>query len=537
MPARQRDPAPRPPARHRAPSHDGGTLVEPTPIDLLRLVETNRAALPEITLGGLPLGEVAAAARARLVADATRYTAAYLGDLTPTFPAGAPLVVSGHQPELFHPGVWFKNFALDQIARRSGAAALHLLIDSDLCRGASIRVPAGPRDSPRWDTVAYDALGAATPHEERRVLDPTLFESFPARLAQSAATLGLEPLAAVMWPAALDAAGRHGVLGRAVSEARHMLETRWGSRTLELPLADVCDAPEFGRFVLELVSRADVFRTAYNTALADYRRAHRIRTAAQPVPDLHQRDGWVECALWVWSASAPVRRALWARRVGATIELSDGADWRASLSSDPTSAIDQLAALRCRGVKLRSRALTTTLYARLVLADLFLHGIGGAKYDEVTDLLAERFFGFAPPAHATLTATLRLPIATAAPPGGGIAEATAKLRAMRYHPERFAVAASPSVVELIAEKQRFVGQTPPRGAGAERRHAIDRVNRALAAGLAAERARLEGELGALARDANAAAVVASREVSFAYFPEADLRARLPALARRAGEAD
>ena len=45
------------------------------------------------------------------------------------------------------------------------------------------------------------------------------------------------------------------------------------------------------------------------------------------------------------------------------------------------------------GCKVRSRALTTTLFARLLLADLFLHGIGGGKYDELTDELMRRFFG------------------------------------------------------------------------------------------------------------------------------------------------
>ena len=42
------------------------------------------------------------------------------------------------------------------------------------------------------------------------------------------------------------------------------------------------------------------------------------------------------------------------------------------------------AGLQTRGIKLRSRALTTTMFVRLFLADAFLHGIGGAKYDEVT---------------------------------------------------------------------------------------------------------------------------------------------------------
>ena len=42
--------------------------------------------------------------------------------------------------------------------------------------------------------------------------------------------------------------------------------------------------------------------------------------------------------------------------------------------------------LRESGVKIRPRAILTTLYSRLFLSDLFIHGIGGAKYDAWTKL-------------------------------------------------------------------------------------------------------------------------------------------------------
>ena len=67
-------------------------------------------------------------------------------------------------------------------------------------------------------------------------------------------------------------------------------------------------------------------------------------------------------------------------------------------------------ALEARGIEIRPRALITTMYARLFLSDLFIHGIGGAKYDELTDAIIRRFFGIEPPAYMTVTGTVRLPI-------------------------------------------------------------------------------------------------------------------------------
>ena len=50
------------------------------------------------------------------------------------------------------------------------------------------------------------------------------------------------------------------------------------------------------------------------------------------------------------------------------------------------------------------------MYARLFLCDLFIHGIGGGKYDEVTDNIIRRYYGVEPPAYLVLSATLHLPL-------------------------------------------------------------------------------------------------------------------------------
>ena len=56
--------------------------------------------------------------------------------------------------------------------------------------------------------------------------------------------------------------------------------------------------------------------------------------------------------------------------------------------------IDAWRSLEAHGFKIRTRALTTTMFARLFLADLFIHGIGGGIYDELTDRIIERYYGF-----------------------------------------------------------------------------------------------------------------------------------------------
>ena len=89
---------------------------------------------------------------------------------------GAPFVLSGHQPELFHPGVWLKNFTLDRVARGNGAVAINLLVDSDTMKASSLRVPTGTVARPMVEAVLFDQPATAMPFEERRIIDRRLFE-------------------------------------------------------------------------------------------------------------------------------------------------------------------------------------------------------------------------------------------------------------------------------------------------------------------------------------------------------------------------
>src|SRR5262249_57616239 len=83
--------------------------------------------------------------------------------------------------------------------------------------------------------------------------------------------------------------------------------------------------------------------------------------------------------------------------------------WPEFAGEDPETVVAAWQDLEARGCKIRSRALTTTLFARLFLAEAFIHGIGGAKYDELTDELLARFYPLDPPCFFVVSATLLLP--------------------------------------------------------------------------------------------------------------------------------
>ena len=511
--------------RFRAPRQNGEALFDPPWDQLPKLIAANRQAIVtnQHAIADRAVSEVAAAARQEVLTAAHRFTSSFTN--VPELPAGAPerpIVVSGHQPELFHPGVWLKNFALDALARQSGGVGVHLLIDSDLCRGVAVRTPTGSVDSPHIEAVAYDQTAPEVAYEERGIRDADLLATFGARVAGTLGDLIERPLASRMTDNLLDAGRATGNLGLALSQARRKIEGEWGATTLELPFSSICNTDSFRWFVGCLLDDLPQLHKAYNAALADYRQSHKLRSAAQPLPDLTQHDDWRETPLWVWTDADPTRRPLFARRTAGALQLSDlaGRTWSCDSKHN---LIARLAELRSEGVKLRSRALATTLYARLFLGDLFLHGIGGAKYDQVTDEFARRLLGFAPPPHATLTATLRLPIDFPVVDPAEDVQLKRQLRELRYHPEKHAENASSQVTRLIAEKQSAVAQPRSSGSNRNRHERIERANAALQPLLAAKRREARQRLEASADRQRVAAVLGSREFSFCLFPEAYLR--------------
>jgi len=107
---------------------------------------------------------------------------------------------------------------------------------------------------------------------------------------------------------------------------------------------------------------------------------------------------------WIWDERSPQRRRLFVRGTGANWQVrSPAGDWLT-----PKDVWEW--GIESPEIRIRPKALITTMYARLVLSDLFIHGIGGAKYDEVTDAIIRRFFNIEPPGYVTATATVRLPL-------------------------------------------------------------------------------------------------------------------------------
>jgi hypothetical protein len=228
----------------------------------------------------------------------------------------------------------------------------------------------------------------------------------------------------------------------------------------------------------------------------------------------------------VWTADAPTRRPLYLRRDGAGFIATDRQTFERRLpcvcDDGGDRALAELATWEAEGLKLRSRALITTMFARLAVADLFIHGIGGAKYDEATDAICERFFGATPPAFAAISGTLHLPIARTAGAVDSAQSLRQRLRDLTFHPEQhvdFADAGvNGDVTELVASKRRWLDVAKTPANAAERHREIATANQALQPYVAGARESVQRQLAAASERTRANRVLNSREYASCLFP-------------------
>ena len=376
----------------KAPAEDGRVLLWPQPDALLGDAERNLRRLnaaDSVLVQGVPLAQLRRRLREWVGhADNDR-----------------PLVAMGHQTELCHAGVWAKNALIDAAAAKLGGRAYQFAVDTDDPKHLKLKWPGGSAPLTDDETPAEWSGLLAAPS--------------PAHLAELARVFGA---ASAAWdfrpllPEFLSSMRRLSLespsLPAALTNALHELDWSLGLRHGSLLFSPLCQSEPYLLFAWHVLSRAGEFAADYNAALGSYRREHKVRTPGRPMPDLKVSAGACEVPFWLDSPGRGTRtRASLVRRHDLwVLQAPGGAELPFDPAAEAVGAVGRLAAwLRANDLRLAPRALTLTAVLRLLLADQFVHGIGGGRYDQVTDRLIERHFGLEPPRFAVTTATLYFP--------------------------------------------------------------------------------------------------------------------------------
>lgn len=354
--------------------------LQPPMSEWASLLAANRAHREK--LGDSILGVSCRRMREQLLEAAYRYTrelvavAAERGVAIPAASppiAEAPLVMTGHQPVVFHSGLLFKEEALNAFARANGCTALSVTIDSDEGDAGRITWPAiengllavregslaQKREALYGDQILVggDAISSLT--------CDILNDMLGGGMAQLQAPL-LEAMKVYERLSGLPMMQANSIVRRALCGLSH----------LEVPLTELAVLPEARSFLERMASQPKELAALYNSVLDEYRAAHKIKNAANPFPNMTVEEGSVELPLW-------------------TVADEGRSAVRLQASSPHLP----------KGGVIVPRGSIVTLLLRGYCADLFIHGLGGAKYDQFVESFAARYLQVSLPPFAVASRT------------------------------------------------------------------------------------------------------------------------------------
>jgi hypothetical protein len=374
----------------KAPAEDGKVLIWPEPGELCRQTLDNQKTLSasDVRIQNVTLSELRRQSRQWLGHD-----------------DGQPLIADGHQTELYHPGVWVKSVLANETATRLSGSAVHFAVDTDAPKHLSLRWPGGSEaitDDARLNSAHWSGLLDSPTPRHLAELDEAL----------ARATFERTPMVGDVLASLRRLSLEQTKLSPALTNAMHEVDWKLGLRHHAMLASPVWESRTFLVFLHHLIARAGEFATAYNAALAEYRKRNKVRTPTRPMPDLAAFDDSAELPLWLdeLATGGRTRPSAFAADGGYVVTLQNGDEFHFDPAADGFEAADRLAAwLRKNQLRFSPRALVLTMFLRLCVADQFIHGIGGGRYDQVTDLIIANYFNIAPPAFGVTTATMYLP--------------------------------------------------------------------------------------------------------------------------------
>ena len=362
-----------------------------------------------------------------------------------------PIVQTGHEPILYHPGIWIKNHLVQHIVKKINGIGINMVVDNDAYNMGFAYIPDLSGKPPSVQKVhlvegmhrfAYEeiSLGSVDPIQNFGTNVLNLLKRDDSNVIGKKVIADMQLMFKVFINGIVECY-RRGCTNMAelLTAARMSLEKEFCITNLEIPVSLISDSEGFLQYFLHIVRAADRFAGIYNRKLGEYRIIHKIRSKANPLPDIKVIENTVELPFWIWKKGEQ-RERCFVIHDGESMKITNGSDVFVVLSRDKSveENIVMLKDVVKSGVKIRPRAITATMFSRLFFSEVFVHGIGGAKYDTITDEIIREFFRVEPPAFITISATFFLPFHIDNSADDSLRLLQHEIRDMVHNPENYA---------------------------------------------------------------------------------------------------
>lgn len=332
-----------------------------------------------------------------------------------------PLLLTGHQPVIFHPGLVYKYQLTESVAASRNCRAVALIIDSDEGDSGAFEVPELATLNSDQATLQHSPLpplhcrtnsfsSGSGLYMACRLAPRTRLSEITAAVEASLLSVGRPEAARSFSAAASEYLRLPEELPMVTANTLVRRAAGIGAQMAELPLTTVCGLPEVSVFFSELLTTAEDFHSTYNSVLDNWRQHQGIRNDANPFPNLRRTTHAMELPFWLLDIRRGTRSVAWLHGVhtGNPGGRSLGEEHRQITEMQRGFEAETLLSLRLAGLLLVPRGALITATLRLLFSDLFIHGLGGGRYDPATDELIRQWWRETPPPFAVASASMCL---------------------------------------------------------------------------------------------------------------------------------
>ena len=532
------------------PKNNREIFIKPAYDDIPGLIDLNKERFKsyDFDLNGIPFSEFRELVRYETLKKAGEYTEGIkslcsklnvpgtenLPCIDDAYKSGKDIVQTGHSPILAHPGVMIKQGLVNSIVKKVNAIGINMVVDNDACHDNCLNIPDINGLDSSVKRIEFLSSLYNLAFEEIRFTDSTQLTAFKESVLKVLHDPDMKKTFEDFINPVINLSGETLRFTDLFTCARHAFLLRFGIGNLEIPVSLISETEPFLNFFLHITANAKSFVDIYNAKLREYRRLKKISSRANPLPDLMEEGYVVELPFWIWGEGES-RKSLYASvandsRISIICEkkIVEHFDFGEddNLSGNSSENLRRLKNLISKGIKIRPKAIVNTMYSRMFLSDLFVHGIGGAKYDLITDEIIREFIGVEPPAYATVSATLHLPYKPYDVSNDDVIALKHVIKDMGYNPDKYA---SGKVMEdavmrsMVSEKKEIIAGEAHNSE--ERHRAFDRLKE-LNALMKKEISPLikekEKELEDLEKRLRYNSIVTNREYPFCIYPESML---------------
>ncbi|MGR3173705.1 MAG: hypothetical protein ACUZ8N_03815 [Candidatus Scalindua sp.] len=461
------------------PKQNREIFIKPSYDDIPGLIDLNKERFKsyDFDINGIPFSRFREQVRNETLKKAGEYTEkirslcsklniAGTGNLPcidDSYKSGKDIIETGHSPILVHPGVLIKHGLVNGIAKKVNGIGINMVVDNDACHDNCLNIPDINGLDSSVERIEFLSGLYNLAFEEIRYTDSTQLTAFKESVLKVLHNPDMKKPFEDFMNIVTNLSGEMLQFTDLFTCARHAYLLRFGIGNLEIPVSLISETEPFLNFFLHITANARSFVDIYNAKLREYRRLKKISSKANPLPDLLEEGYVVELPFWIWGEGES-RKSLYAsvadnRHITIICEKKIVAHFDFGEDGNLSENLNSLRDLISKGIKIRPKAIVNTMYSRMFFSDLFVHGIGGAKYDLITDEIIRNFFGVEPPAYATVSATLHLPYKPFNVSNDDVITLKHVIKDMGYNPDKYAsveIMEDAGMKSMVSEKKELI---------------------------------------------------------------------------------